>query len=92
MKSKKKLIKIALERVQRTDLICIACGNFRTEWAIMPSIEGIEPAAGVHTKCIPSLHVKRTRNTKSATTAPGDKARHLTLADAVLQAQLEETS
>jgi len=34
---KRRNIKIALERVTRTDLICISCGNFRTEWAVVPS-------------------------------------------------------
>jgi hypothetical protein len=62
--AKRRTIKVALERVTRTDLICISCGSFRTEWAIVPSTRagGVEDAmAGVHTKCIDSLHVRFTR-------------------------------
>jgi len=61
---KTKNMKIRLEKVQRTDLICVGCGNFRTEWAIVPS-PGAESQAGVHTKCIPSLHVRHTRKPKA---------------------------
>ncbi|HYX21404.1 MAG TPA: hypothetical protein VFA98_11225 [Thermoanaerobaculia bacterium] len=57
---KQKLMKIRLEKVQRTDLICIACNCFRTDWAIVPG-PGVEPVAGVHSKCIASMHVKHTR-------------------------------
>lgn len=61
---KRKTIKVALERVTRTDLICVSCGNFRTEWAIIPNAKsgGVEDAmAGVHTRCIDSLHMRFTR-------------------------------
>jgi hypothetical protein len=57
-----KNIKIKLERVQRTDLICVSCGNFRTEWAIVPAPDG-EPVSGVHTKCISMLRVTRAKKT-----------------------------
>lgn len=65
--AKRKNVKVALERVTRTDLICVSCGNFRTEWAIVPApAGGVEDAvAGVHTKCIDNLHVRFTRK-KSA--------------------------
>lgn len=60
--TKRKNIKIALERVTRTDLICIACGMFRTEWGVVPAAGDIEDAvAGCHTKCIDTLHVRHTR-------------------------------
>ncbi len=62
--AKRKNVKVALERVTRTDLICVSCGDFRTEWAIVPAVKagGVEDAqAGVHTKCIDSLHVRFTR-------------------------------
>jgi hypothetical protein len=64
MKPKTKFMKVSLIRVERTDLICVGCGRFRTEWAILPlqldaqDIDN-EPIAGVHTKCIPGLHVRR---------------------------------
>jgi len=69
--SKRKNVKVALERVTRTDLMCVSCGNFRTEWAIIPGTkDSVEDAvAGVHTKCIDSLHVRFTR-----TKAPEVKA------------------
>ena len=62
---KKRFCKVALERVSRTDLICIGCGCFRTEWAIV-SMGGAEPVAGLHTKCIPGMHVRHTRKVKTS--------------------------
>jgi hypothetical protein len=62
---KKRFCKVALEKVSRTDLICIGCGNFRTEWAIVP-IGDAEPVAGLHTKCIPGMHVRHARKPKDA--------------------------
>jgi len=60
---KRRNVKVALERVTRTDLICVSCGDFRTEWAIVPGkIGGVEDAvAGVHTRCVEALHVRFTR-------------------------------
>lgn len=60
---KRKLVKIALERITRTDLICASCGGFRTEWAILPGVNSLdsEPMAGLHTKCIDSIHVRKAR-------------------------------
>jgi hypothetical protein len=66
--TKRRNVKIALERVTRTDLMCAACGSFRTEWAIVPNpmVGGVEEAmVGVHTKCIDSLGVRFTRKTAS---------------------------
>ena len=58
----KKFVKVGLERVSRTDLICVVCGNFRTEWAIMAEAMGGDDAvAGIHGKCIEKLHVHRAR-------------------------------
>jgi len=62
MAARRKNIKVALERVSRTDLLCVACGNFRTEWAIVPGELGVEEAvAGVHTTCIEKLRVRHAR-------------------------------
>lgn len=67
---KQKLMKIRLEKTQRTDLICIGCGNFRTEWAIVPAL-GAEPQAGVHTKCAQELHQKKQRKVSSQSNESG---------------------
>jgi hypothetical protein len=68
---KRKMVKVALERVSRTDLICVSCGGFRTDWAILPvAAETLsngerEPQAGIHTSCIPSLHARNTRKKRT---------------------------
>ena len=74
MKPKRRMMKIALERVERTDLICIFCGSFRCEWAITsprPSKrsasgeeEVFEPQAAIHQACIALMHAKGTRTKK----------------------------
>ena len=70
MKMKRKLVKVAIERTDRTDLICVSCGNFRTEWALLPvATETLangkyEPQAGVHTMCIAILHARNVRKKK----------------------------
>lgn len=55
-------IKIHIVSCERTDLMCICCGNFRTDFAVLPGANvGIlaDPVVGVHKKCIPLMHVKR---------------------------------
>jgi hypothetical protein len=74
---KKRFCKVALEKVSRTDLICIGCGNFRTEWAIVP-IGGAEPVAGLHTKCIPGMHVRHARKPKTEQAVAKDAAGSVT--------------
>ena len=63
-------VKVRLERVTRTDLLCLVCGSFRTEWGVGAGSDGSdgehEMQAGVHTRCIPALHVKGTRKSKAA--------------------------
>lgn len=39
-------------KTSRTDLICIACGGFRTELAISDWV-------GIHKKCVDDVHVRR---------------------------------
>lgn len=71
-KAKQKFVKIAIERISRTDLICVACGQFRTEWAIvLPgiSMEDFEPVAGLHVRCVEKLHVRHSRKSKDGETA-----------------------
>jgi hypothetical protein len=62
---KHKHMKVRLEKVKRTDLICVACGDFRTDWAIVPG-PGAEPQAGVHSRCIQHMHVRHTRKKSEA--------------------------
>ena len=66
---KRKFVKVAIERVSRTDLICVSCGRFRTEWAIVaPGSD--EPVAGVHAGCVDKLHVKHARKPKESEVTP----------------------
>lgn len=59
-----KRIRIVLEKTTRTDLICIACGVFRTEYAIA-SAHG-EAQAGVHTRCLGALGKRAPREREEA--------------------------
>jgi hypothetical protein len=45
----------------RTDLLCVVCGLFGSDWAIVPPAEPDEDAssAGVHKKCLGKLESKR---------------------------------
>lgn len=46
-------VRVALLRTKRTDLVCIACGRFRTELAIAVGDAGDEKSeAGVHRACV----------------------------------------
>lgn len=52
-----KTLKVRLEKTTRTDLICIGCGGFRTEFAVVT--KGDFVAVGVHRACIEDVHVRR---------------------------------
>lgn len=59
-----KRIKITLAATRRTDLCCIACGNFRTDLAIVPiggdaTKESVDSVVGIHRDCIDKVHTKR---------------------------------
>lgn len=54
-----KSIRIKLEKTTRTDLMCVACGQFRTEFACVPNSGTEDAQSGVHRKCIPTIHTKR---------------------------------
>lgn len=56
---KTKAIKVRLEKTTRTDLMCIACGNFQTEFAVVCHGDESNFVAGVHRICINSVHVRR---------------------------------
>jgi hypothetical protein len=46
-----KTIKIEIVPTDRTDLLCIRCGMFRTDYAVQPS-PGAEQHVGVHAACL----------------------------------------
>lgn len=71
--ARRKCIKVSLERVTRTDLICVACGRFRTEWALVPGgqMAEFEAVAGVHTGCIDQLAVRHTRKREAKVLGSG---------------------
>jgi hypothetical protein len=49
-------IRVELAPTTRTDLVCIACGLFQTEYEIVvPGLEG-DPQAGCHTHCLAAVH------------------------------------
>lgn len=62
---KARFLRVAYVPTKRTDLPCASCGNFRTDFAILPAgaAEQDEPDqhahVGVHRACIDNLHSKR---------------------------------
>lgn len=46
-----RILLVRVGEVARTDLVCIACGRFRTEYAIERN-DGEEVQAGLHAGCI----------------------------------------
>jgi hypothetical protein len=54
-----KSLRLALAPADGTHLYCIACGGYRTEYAI---VNGGEPQSGIHKKCVESVRVKRVVN------------------------------
>lgn len=61
-----KTLKVRLEKTTRTDLVCIGCGGFRTEYAIVSGVVEGESVAGVHRDCIADVHVRRAASTATA--------------------------
>lgn len=53
-----KFVRIELRETDVTYLICIACGKFHTDYAI---VTGGEPQVGLHKKCVDVVHAKRER-------------------------------
>lgn len=62
-----KMIKVKLEKTSRTDLICISCGGFLTDYAIAV----FEPVAGIHRDCIDRIHVRRAAKVTEPVTGDG---------------------
>lgn len=57
-----RFVKIGIEKTTRTDLVCIACGKFHTEFAILHarSLGGDDASeAGLHRACIEDVHQKK---------------------------------
>lgn len=59
-----------------THLMCIACGNFRTELAVIVS-EGEAPQVGMHHRCVREVRrkkqlAKRSRTTTTKPSPPPD--------------------
>jgi hypothetical protein len=65
-----KTLKVRLEKTSRTDLVCIACGQFRTEFAIMTAESSSE--AGVHRECIGRVHVRRAASPEGEASTEGE--------------------
>lgn len=53
-----KFVRIELRETDVTYLICIACGKFHTEYAIVTDGEA---QAGLHKRCVDAVHQKRER-------------------------------
>jgi len=56
-----KYLRVRVEPTTLTHLVCVLCGRFRTELAIVtPSdVDDREPQAGVHRACANIIHAKR---------------------------------
>ena len=62
MKAKAKTIRVELAPTKRTDLMCVGCSGFMTEYAIVPpGFADGDAAAGVHRQCIALLEYRRPR-------------------------------
>ena len=65
---------VRLRDTTRTDLVCIACGGFRTELAVVVPgdrndllvAEGADPSAGIHKRCLKLVKGSRARRRKAA--------------------------
>jgi hypothetical protein len=56
----RQFLRVALVKTSRTDLPCIACGRFRTEFAIVAPGKGDESAhVGVHRRSQVQIHAPR---------------------------------
>ncbi len=60
---KAQFIRVALVKTDLSHLVCIGCGKFNTDFAVVNGPD-VEPEAGVHKKCILSVHARRTRMVK----------------------------
>lgn len=56
---KSKTIRLRLEKSTLTHLMCVRCGRFRAELAIVSPEPDVEPQAGLHKACAKAMHIKR---------------------------------
>lgn len=68
MKLRPQHVRIFVTPTGRTDLVCIACGGFRTEYELQTNAQSGVAQAGVHSRCIADVAVKFTRGRKSLDT------------------------
>ena len=61
-----KHLRLLLTPTDRTDLMCIACGGFRTELSLP------EEHAGIHKRCIKGIHAAKRSRTDPDTIAQRD--------------------
>ena len=59
-----KSARVQLVPTRRTDLVCMSCGRFRTELAVVPvggdaSRETLDSHVGVHRACLGNVHRKK---------------------------------
>ena len=52
-----------------THLMCIVCGNFRTELAVVAG-DGLDPQVGMHHRCLRELNRARQTRKRGAATQP----------------------
>jgi hypothetical protein len=70
-----KTARVQLVPTRRTDLVCMSCGRFRTEFAVVPiggdtTRETIDSHVGVHRACVDRVHSRR-KTSKLARAANG---------------------
>lgn len=59
-----KTARVQLAPTRRTDLVCMSCGRFRTEFAVVPiggdtTREANDSHVGVHRACLGTVHLRR---------------------------------
>lgn len=59
-----KTARVQLVPTRRTDLVCMSCGSFRTELAVVPvggdtTRETTDSHVGVHRACLTNIHLRR---------------------------------
>lgn len=56
-----RFLRVRLVPTDRTDLICIACFTFKTEYAVQPYDARVtsDPVVGCHKSCIETMHHPR---------------------------------
>lgn len=86
-----KYVRLELERTERTDLMCIACGGFvnvarKRDFAVTTTAYSGEPWVGLHKDCVTKVHAIRTRKSRS----PAPSARELDLQETAAEVELSD--